>query len=59
MCSHIHVAHVRLAEFFNVPQYIVQLLLKNVRLRFTQIYPRQSSDVRNIEIRSSVAQECR
>ena len=58
MRSCFHVTHVRLAKFFDVPQYIVQLLLKNIRLRFSQIYPRQPGDVRNIEIRS-FGHDCR
>src|SRR4029434_8753703 len=49
--SRFHMAHVRLTKFFNVIQHIAQLLLKSISFLFSQIDPRQSGDVRNIEIR--------
>src|SRR6266542_1574307 len=57
-----YMASIRLAKFFNILQHITQLLLKGVRFLLCQVDPRQSGDVRDIEIRSpchGVVQECR
>ena len=52
MCSRFDMTYIRPAEFFDVLQYIVQLLLESVCFPFSQINPSQYGDVPNIEIRS-------
>jgi hypothetical protein len=49
--SRFHMTYVSLAKFFDVIQHVTQLLLKSIRFLFRQIDPRQSGNVRNIEIR--------
>ena len=44
-----HISHVRPAEFFNVLKHVVQLLLKELHLGFSQIDPSQPRNVRDIE----------
>ena len=48
--SRFHMAHVGLTKFFDVIEHVVQLFLKNFRLGFSQIYPRQPGNVGDIEI---------
>src|SRR3954468_7120976 len=49
----VNASDIRLSKFFDVLQYVIELFLKSFRLVFCEIDPRQSCDVRNIEIRSS------
>jgi len=53
-----HMAHVGLTKFFDILEHVVQLLLKNFRLGFSQIYSRQPSNVRDVEVGSS-GHDCR
>src|SRR5262249_38016976 len=52
MRGRLDIAYVCLAKFFDVLQYIIQLLLKNFRLGFSQIDARQPGNICDIEVGS-------
>jgi hypothetical protein len=52
MRSRLHIVYVCLTKFFDVLQHIVQLLLKNFCLGFSQIDSGQPGDVCDIEVGS-------
>src|SRR5213596_3849598 len=57
-----HVSYIGLTKLFNVPKHVVQLLLKDFRLGFSEIYPGQPCNVCDIEVEvlaMSVAQGCK